>query len=65
MGEYQYYEFRAVDRPLDAVAMKKLRALSPRAKITSTRFINHYEWGDLGTDPSRLMARWFDLHLYF
>ena len=31
MSEYQYYEFRAIDRPLDKRAMGELRAMSDRA----------------------------------
>ena len=64
MSEYQYYEFQAVDRPLDEEDRKALRALSTRARITTTSFINHYNWGDLGVDPAGLVERWFDLHLY-
>ena len=64
MSEYQYYEFQAVDRPLDAAAQAELRALSTRARITATGFVNHYEWGDLKADPRRLMERYFDLFLY-
>ncbi len=40
MSEYQYYEFRAVDRPLSEQELGKLRALSTRAEITSTSFTN-------------------------
>jgi hypothetical protein len=64
MSEYQYYEFRAIDRPLDRAAQKALRAVSSRATITATSFTNHYEWGDLKGDPNDFMERWFDLHLY-
>ncbi len=64
MSEYQYYEFQAVDRPLDAAEQAELRALSTRARITATGFVNHYEWGDLKADPRRLMERYFDLFLY-
>ncbi|MBX3481985.1 MAG: hypothetical protein KIS90_02105 [Phenylobacterium sp.] len=64
MSEYQYYEFRAVDRPLGEGDRKALRALSTRANITATSFSNHYEWGDFKGDPARLMEKWFDLHLY-
>ncbi len=64
MSEYQYYEFQAVDRPLDEADREALRALSTRARITATSFTNHYNWGDFGGDPRTLMARWFDLHLY-
>lgn len=64
MSEYQYYEFQAIDRPLDEADRQALRAISTRARITATRFINTYEWGDLKGDPAAFMERWFDLHLY-
>lgn len=65
LSEYQYYEFLAVDRPLDASDRHALRALSTRATITATRFVNSYQWGDFKGDPAQLMERWFDLHLYW
>jgi hypothetical protein len=65
MSEYQYYEFRAVDRPLSRTEQDELRKVSTRARITATGFVNHYEWGDFGGDPDRLTARYFDLFLYF
>jgi hypothetical protein len=64
MSEYQYYEFRAIDRPLGDADLQALRALSSRARITATSFVNSYEWGDFKGDPAKLMERWFDLHLY-
>lgn len=64
MSEYQYYEFLAIDRPLDALAQQELRAVSSRARITSTRFVNTYEWGDLRADPRVLMASYFDAFSY-
>ncbi|UPK05460.1 hypothetical protein [Bradyrhizobium sp. 170] len=64
MSEYQYYEFQAIDRPLDRAAQDALRTISSRAWITATSFTNHYEWGDLKGDPRKFMERWFDLHLY-
>lgn len=64
MSEYQYYEFQAVDRPLTSAQQRELRALSTRARITATSFVNHYEWGDFKGDPARLMEHVFDLHLY-
>ncbi|MBI4952968.1 MAG: hypothetical protein HY908_13120 [Myxococcales bacterium] len=65
MSEYQCYEFVALDRPLTAKQMGELRAISTRAEISPTRFWNEYQWGDLKADPARLMARYFDAHLYF
>jgi hypothetical protein len=64
MSEYQYYEFRAVDRPLDRAEQADLRRLSSRARITGTGFVNHYDWGDFRGDPDHLLERYFDLFLY-
>jgi hypothetical protein len=64
MSEYQYYEFQAIDRPLNEADRQALRDLSTRARITATSFTNSYEWGDFKGDPAKLMERWFDLHLY-
>lgn len=64
MSEYQYYEFLAIDCPLDAKQMAALRALSTRAEITSTRFTNVYHWGDFKGSPEKLMEQYFDAHVY-
>lgn len=64
MSEYQYYEFLAIDRPLNAAAQAELRAISSRARISSTSFVNSYNWGDLKVDPLKLLERHFDLFLY-
>jgi hypothetical protein len=64
MSEYQYYEFAAIDRPLSVEEQADLRAISTRALITPTSFVNHYEWGDLKADPRQLVERFFDAFLY-
>jgi hypothetical protein len=64
MSEYQYYEFRAVDRPLSRTEQQELREVSTRARITATSFVNHYEWGEFRGNPDRFMERYFDLFLY-
>lgn len=64
MSEYQYYEFAAIDKPLTRAAMAALRAVSTRAEITATGFVNHYEWGDLKADPADWMRRYFDAFVY-
>ena len=64
MSEYQYYDFRAVDRPLARNEMAALRAISTRAAITATSFTNHYEWGDLKANPSKLLEKYFDAFVY-
>jgi hypothetical protein len=57
MGEYQYYEFRAIDRSLNDRQMRELRAISTRAAISRTSFTNHYEYGDLKANPRDLLVK--------
>jgi hypothetical protein len=64
MSEFQYYEFRALDRSLTQREMRELRAISTRAEITPTSFVNTYEWGDLKGDPHRFMEKYFDAFVY-
>lgn len=64
MSEYQYYEFQAIDQPLDKEAMDVLRNLSSRAQITPTGFINEYNYGDFKGTPLKLMEAYFDAFLY-
>ena len=64
MSEYQYYEFLAIDRPLDDRQRAEVRSLSTRARITATSFVNEYHWGNFRGDPNRMMERYYDAHLY-
>lgn len=63
MSTYQYYEFLAIDRPLDERQQAKVRALSTRARIIATSFTNEYHWGDFRGDPRTMMERYYDAHL--
>jgi hypothetical protein len=64
VSEYQYYDFKSIDRALTKTEMDALRAVSTRAVITSTSFTNHYEWGDLKADPLKLLEKYFDAFAY-
>lgn len=64
MSEYQYYEFRVIDRPLSETQMDELRDLSSRAEITPTSFTNTYNYGDFRSSPETLMDRYFDAFVY-
>ncbi|MFB6396611.1 hypothetical protein [Polymorphospora lycopeni] len=64
MSEYQYYEFVSIDQPLTLTQQQELRALSTRARITSSSFVNDYQWGNLKGDPQTWMERYFDAFLY-
>ncbi|MGY1455587.1 hypothetical protein [Streptomyces sp. SS8] len=64
MSEYQHYQFLA-DQPLTDSQSERVRALTTRARLTRTTFLNTYEWGDFKGDPKRLMERYYDAFLYF
>ena len=64
MSEYQYYAFRAIDRPLGKNETDELRRLSTRAEITPTSLTNTYNYGDFKGDPNTLMDRYFDAFVY-
>jgi hypothetical protein len=64
MSEYQYYEFLAIDRPLDEQQLTEVSKLSTRAQITSTSFANEYHHGDFRGDPEEMMERYYDAHLH-
>jgi hypothetical protein len=60
MSEYQYYEFAAVDKPLNEKDMRTLRNLSSRAQITPSSFVNEYNWGNFKGNPLKLMEKYFE-----
>jgi hypothetical protein len=64
MSEYQYYEFQAIDRPLSGKEMDRLRSYSTRARITTTSFVNEYQWGNFKGDADGWMDRYFDAFMY-
>ena len=65
MSEYQYYEFQSIDRRLTADEMSELRSFSTRARITSTSFVNDYQWGGFKGNEDAWMDKHFDAFLYF
>jgi hypothetical protein len=65
MSEHQYYEFRALDAPLNQRQMDELREMSTRAEITPTSFTNEYHYGDFRGDPEKVLAGYFDAFFYF
>ncbi|MEO3813831.1 hypothetical protein ABGB17_32955 [Sphaerisporangium sp. B11E5] len=64
MGEYQYYEFLALDHPLTPGKLAEVRELSASAEIGVTGFVDHYESGDFDGDPRDMVERYYDVHLY-
>jgi hypothetical protein len=64
MSEYQYYEFRAIDRPLTETQKSKISALSSRDHVTSHMASFVYTYGDFRGDPVELMRDYFDAMVY-
>ncbi len=64
MSEFQYYEFQAIDRPLTRSEIADLRKSSSRAAISSTRFVNHYNYGEFRGNVKKWMENYFDAFLY-
>jgi hypothetical protein len=66
MSEYQYYEFLAIDRPLDAEQQARVQALSRRAQVTPSQAIFTYSYGgDLrGGGPIAVLTEYFDALFY-
>jgi hypothetical protein len=64
MSEYQYYEFKAIDRPLTDCEIQAIRRITTRAELTPTSFTNEYHWGDFKGDPLRMMEKYYDAFLY-
>ena len=64
MSEYQYYEFRAIDRPLTQKQMDEVGEYSTRAEITPTSFTNEYHWGNFRGDVLKFIEKYFDAMVY-
>jgi len=60
VGEYSFYEFAALERPLTSDQQVQLRRISSRAVITAFGLTNTYHYGGLKAEPLDLLARYFD-----
>lgn len=65
MSEYQRYRFICVDNGLDTNQRLDLRTISSRAEITSNTFSVYYHYSGLRAEPIELMAKYFDLGMYY
>ena len=65
MSEYQYVEFRAIDRPLDDRALAFMQRQSTRAEITRWSFTNEYHFGDFHGNAIEMLRRGYDVHLQY
>lgn len=65
MSEYQYYEWRTIDRPLNAHEQAEVNGLSSHMDVvTSSQAVVTYSWGDFKHDPKKVLLKYFDAFLY-
>lgn len=65
MSEFQYYDFRAVDRALTADEQAKLEDLSSRVELSASQAVFTYDYGDFPGAPDKVLAKYFDAMLYY
>ncbi len=65
MSEYQYIEFRAVDRPLTDNELAFAEKQSSRAEISRWCFSNEYNYGSFHGDVDGMLRRGFDVFLEY
>ncbi len=64
MSDYQYYDFRAIDRSLTPSQIDELQHLSSRATINNRRAEFVYQYGAFRGDAEQLVHNMFDLMLH-
>ncbi len=65
MSEYQYVEFRAIDRPLDDEQLEFMQQQSSRAKVSRWEFTNEYHYSGFRGDVDEMLRRGYDVYLHF
>ncbi|MBN1995061.1 MAG: hypothetical protein JW953_20370 [Anaerolineae bacterium] len=64
MSEYQYYEFRAMDRPLTEEEQVAVGKLSSRVDLSPTHAIFVYNYSDFPARAEEILDKYFDAMLY-
>ncbi len=64
MSEFQYYDFRSIDKPLTDGERREINKWSSRSNASSHRATFNYSYGSFGKNPSDCVARYFDALFY-
>lgn len=64
MSDYQYYEFRALDKALTEQEQRSIAGLSSRAQVTPNSASFVYNYGSFRADPTKLLIEHFDALFY-
>lgn len=65
MSEYQYIEFRAVDRPLTDKELAYAEKQSSRAEISKRSFSNQYNYSSFRGNVNGMLRRGYDVYLEY
>jgi hypothetical protein len=65
MSEFQYYEFRTVNRTLTKEEVKEVNTWSSRGNVTPTSAIFEYNYGSFKQKPKDCLRSHFDLMLHY
>jgi hypothetical protein len=64
MSEFQFYDFRSIDRPLTDIERREVSSWSSRSNASSHRATFNYSYGSFKKDPLDCVARYFDAMFY-
>lgn len=64
MSEYQFYEFRSIDKPLSKEDKSEIGTWSKRTNPSNTSAIFTYSYGDFPKDEIMVVEKYFDAMFY-
>jgi Skp family chaperone for outer membrane proteins len=64
MSEFQFYDFRSIDRPLTDSERREVSSWSSRSNASSHRATFNYSYSSFGKDPLDCVAKYFDAMFY-
>ncbi len=64
MSEFQYYEFHAVDKPLNSEDLESVRGMSSRVQLSSRKAVFTYSYSDFRYDEEEVLINYFDFMFY-
>ena len=64
MSEYQFYEFKSIDKALTKEEQNIISSWSSRTRVTSSGAIFTYNYGDFHQDEEKVVEQYFDAMFY-
>ncbi len=65
MSEYQFYQFKTVNRSLSKAAQDDVDTWSSRGDVSSTTATFTYSYSDFRQNPEKCLLQYFDMYLHF